>query len=367
VRLQLTSAVVLGALSLCLCHQVWAQDVEVQDDIEEESDSWTGEVTSRYQLYSDDDKTTVSTGVIDATLQVPLEVQVGAHILLDAVSSASVDVVSAATDRWTETRAEAGVRAARELAGLDLGMSYVRSQEQDWASNSFQVGVGRDFLQRNLRVEANLGLVLNRIGRASDPVFEEKMKTYYGELGVSQLLDAKSRAGVSYGLQRLRGYQASPYRYVEATDGTRMPETHPDLRMRHSVSSYALRELTSWLAGRLNYRYYWDDWGVRSHTGELRLRVDFSDSLFLTWQARVYQQRDAEFYRKGYLEALVYMTNDRELSRFWNIGSSASLGARLGPVLVDAKLGLTHYSFKNFAALPTRRALTAGAGASMPW
>lgn len=357
-RLQLAIAFLLGTVLL-------SGSAQAQDSEEEEL--WSGEVISRYQLYSDDDATTVSTGVIDATLQAPQEIQVAAHALVDVISSASVDVVSAATERWTETRVEFGARATRELASVDMGLSYLRSQEQDWASNTIQLGAGRDFLQRNLRVEASLGIVLNRIGRASDPAFEEDMKNVYGQLGVSQLLDEKSRAGLTYGLQRLTGYQASPYRYVEAADGTRMPETHPDLRMRHSLSSYALRELSSWLAGRLSYRFYWDDWGVRSHTAELRLRVDFSDSWFMSWQARAYQQRDAEFYRKGYGQALVYMTNDREFSRFWNLGSSASLAAKLGPVLVDAKLGLTHYSFKNFEALPTRLALVAGGGASLPW
>ena len=358
-RLQLALLLLLGMLSLG--RDTWAQDTE------DESDSWSGELISRYQLYVDDDATSVSTGVIDATLQAPYDLQVGAHLLVDAVSSASVDVVSAATERWTERRAEWGARATRELAGIDWSLGYVRSQEEDWASNALQVGAGRDFLQRNVRVEANLGLVLNRIGRASDPVFEEEMKIHSGGLGVSQLLDEKSRAGVSYGLQRLRGYQASPYRYVLAADGTRMPETHPGTRMRHALSSYALRELTSWLTARLGYRYYWDDWGVRSHTAQLRLRVDFSNFWFLSWQARIYQQRDADFYRKRYTRAIVHMSSDRELSRFWNIGSSASVAAKLGPVLVDAKFGVTHYSFKNFRALASRLALVAGGGASLPW
>jgi hypothetical protein len=361
VRLQLMC---LALLAIALAAPAHAEDIE---DSLDESEAWSGEVTSRYQLYSDDDATTVSTGIVDTTLQMPHELQVGAHLLIDAISSASVDVVSAATERWTEKRAELGARASRELATIDLGLGFVRSQEEDWASNAFQVGAGRDFLQRNLRVEASLGLVLNRIGRASDPSFEEDMQIVSGEIGASQLLDAQSRAGVSYGLQRARGYQASPYRYVEATDGTRMPETHPDLRMRHSLSGYGLRALTDWLTGRVSYRFYFDDWGIRSHTAEMRLRVDLSDSWYVSGQARLYQQRDAEFYRKGYQEALVHMTNDRELSRFWNVGGSARLAARLGPVLLDGKFGLTHYSFKNFEALPTRLALVAGAGASVPW
>jgi hypothetical protein len=137
--------------------------------------------------------------------------------------------------------------------------------------------------------------------------------------------------------------------------------------MRHWLAGYGLRELTSFLTARLNYRFYWDDWGVRSHTAKLLLRADINDALYVAWHARGYQQRDADFYRKAYPEARQFMSNDRELSRFWNIGSGISVGAQLGPVLVDAKVALTHYSFKNFEALPTRLATVAGAGASMPW
>ena len=358
-RLQLAWLALLGILAGP--GEVLAQEEET------ESEAWSGQVVSRYLLYADDDATTVSTGIIDATLSLPLQVEVGAHTLIDAVSSASIDVVSAATERWTETRAEAGIRAARDFGGTDFGLGYVRSQEADWASNTFQLGAGREFFQKNFRVESKIGMVLNRVGRASDPVFEEDLKVYFADVGIGQLIDKQSRVGLSYGLQRANGYQASAYRYVSAADGSRMPETHPDERMRHWLAGYGLRELTSFLTARLSYRFYWDDWGVRSHTAKLLLRADISDSVYIAWHARGYQQSDADFYRKGYPEAQVYMSSDRELSRFWNIGSGLSVGAQLGPVLVDAKVALTHYSFKNFAALPTRLATVAGAGASMPW
>ncbi len=332
-----------------------------------QEEAWSGEVVSRYLLYADDDATTVSTGVVDAKLQLPQEVQMGAHFLLDAVSSASVDVVSAATERWTETRGELGIRASRPVAGSEFGLGYVRSMEEDWTSDTLQLGIGRDFFQRNFRVESKVGVVQNQIGRASDPVFEEEMQALFADLGVSQLLDPKSRVGLSYGLQSADGYQSSVYRYVQARDGTRKPETHPENRLRQSISGYALRELHPLLTARLQYRFYFDDWGIRSHTAELRLRVDLSDSFFIGWHARGYQQSDADFYRKEYLQNQKYMSADRELSRFWNVGSGVNAGTFLGPVLVDAKIAVTHYSFKNFAALPTRLATMVGAGASVPW
>jgi hypothetical protein len=358
-RLQL--AIALQA-ALLLCTGSASAQSEAGD-----AETWSGEVVSRYLLYADDDATTVSTGIIDASVELPYQVGLGAHLLVDAVSSASIDVVSAATERWTEVRAEAGVRANRNFAGTDLGLSYSHSQEQDWASHTLSVGAGRDFFQKNLRIESKLGVVLSRVGRASDPVFEEDLKVYLAEVGLNQLVDTKSRVGVSYGLQDARGFQSSPYRYVAAENGARMPESHPDARLRQWLAGYGLRQLTDSITARIHYRFYLDEWGVRSHAAELRLRVDLSDKIYLASHARGYQQSDADFYRKGYPQAQVYMSSDRELSRFWNLGGGLSLGAQLGPLRLDAKVAMTYYSFKNFAALPTRLATMAGAGATLPW
>ena len=326
-----------------------------------------GEATTRYLLYADDDATTVSTALVDASVDLPFELSLGTQVLVDVVSSASVDVVSAATGRWTETRTEASARIGANVAKADLAASYTHSQENDWASHSMQIGAGREFLQRNLRLEASGALTLNQVGRAQDPNFAESMRVSSGQIGASQLIDARSRAGLSVGLQDVRGYQGSPYRYVTSLDGARMLEKHPDKRQRTSISAYGLRSINRWLSVRANYRYYLDSWGVRSHTTALRLRFDLGDSLHLAIGARYYRQRAAEFYRETYAGPLKHMSRDRELSRFWDVGTTSSLGAQLGPVTVDAKLGLLHYRFANFAPLTSRLALIAGAGASLPW
>ena len=61
------------------------------------------------------------------------------------------------------------------------------------------------------------------------------------------------------------------------------------------------------------------------------------------------------------------MTADRELTTFWDVGGSAQLAARIGPVVADAKAGLVHYRFAEFRPLPRRTALLVGGGARLAW
>tara|TARA_R110002096_G_scaffold434832_1_gene658029 strand:+ start:3841 stop:4896 length:1056 start_codon:yes stop_codon:yes gene_type:complete len=330
-------------------------------------ESGDGHADSRILVYDDDDATTVVTSIASAETILPKEVTVGAYAVLDAVSSASVDVVSAATGRWTENRVEVGATVAVPIAGTTLSMGANRSQENDWLSHTVSTGVSREFFERNTIVTAAYAFTRNKVGRAMDPNFEESLRAHSAEISVGQLLDRQTRAGVAYTFQALNGFQSSPYRYVAATDGASTPEIHPETRKRHALSAFALRSLTPWLSSRLAYRLYRDDWGIWSHTGSVRLAMEASKHIRLALDARMYNQSRAEFYRGSYSTSFTYMSRDRELASFWDAGGSGEITAELGPVTLDARLGAIRYRFRNFPSLPKRIAILAGAGAKVTW
>ncbi|HET9993528.1 MAG TPA: hypothetical protein VFQ65_33555, partial [Kofleriaceae bacterium] len=96
-----------------------------------------GEVKSSLAMYADSDKTTVVTTVVDGSVRLPQPVVVNAHALVDAVSSASVDVVSAATSRFTENRVELGTTAQIGFSQASEGsIGYTHSGENDWQSHA---------------------------------------------------------------------------------------------------------------------------------------------------------------------------------------------------------------------------------------
>lgn len=342
-----------------VCSPVFAQD--------EATKLGAGQATSRVAAYSDDDATSVITSTIDAQALVPGNVTIGAHALVDVVSSASVDVVSAATERWNETRVEVGARGQATLSNIGLSLGYTRSQENDWLSHAVFVAGSKELFQKNTLVSASYALTVNTVGRASDPNFERSIDSHSGELGLSQLIDAKTRVGGAYTLQFLSGYLSSPYRFVSAADGSRVPERHPDSRIRHAVSAFVQRSLSQLLAGRLGYRFYTDDWGIRSHTATLRFAVEISDDWMAGLEGRAYLQDKADFYQGVYDTSFRYMSFDRELSSFWDAGGTADVAVTLGPVTADAKVGFIYYKFDNFPALGNRTALVASAGAKVEW
>ncbi len=333
----------------------------------QEREDGAGDATARLLVYDDNDATTVVTSIADVDATLPGAISIGAHTVLDAVSSASVDVVSAATGRWQENRVEVGARAVVPVAGSNLTVGTVRSQENDWLSHTASLAGSRELFQKNTVLSAGYGFTRNKIGRAMDPSFERSLLSHSAEVSVGQLLDRKSRGGIAYSFQALSGFQSSPYRYVAASDGTTVPERHPDKRRRHALSAFVLRSLTPRASARIDYRLYRDDWGIASHTGTVRFSVELSKRVSAALDGRLYNQSQADFYRASYPTSFRFMSSDRELASMWNVGGNAQLGLQLGPLKLDARVGAIRYRFRNFPRLPRRVALLAGGGAKVEW
>lgn len=358
-RLQLT-----GALAALV-----AAAPAARADRDDEARAGQGEVSTALSVYADDDETRVITTIVDGEVRVARPVSIGVHALVDAVSTASVDVVSAATSRWDETRVETGIRAAFD-APLDTAASFafVRSDENDWTSNSVQLLLGRELAGKSARLEAGYGFTRNQIGRADDPVFARELDAHTAELGVRQLWSERTQLLASYTLQLASGYQASPYRLVTTADGAfSFPESHPDRRMRHGLTIGGVRALGERTGWTTTYRLYRDDWGVQSHTVTSAMAYEATDRLDLRARGRVYYQGAADFYREEYASPARYMSADRELGRFADGAASLRAEWRAGPFVIDAGCEGIYYRFFDFARLAGRLALVATAGVGVTW
>ncbi len=320
-------------------------------------------VSARLGVYEDDDQTTVVTSLVDASANVGPNVSLGAHMLVDSISSASVDVVSAATPSFNENRYEAGGRAALRSGGNELGLGYIRSVENDWASHAFSASFGRDFANKNTRAELAFGYVRNAVGRSADQSFHRRLDAYQGTASVTQLLDTRSLVALGYTLQRNDGFQSSPYRYVLTSDRQfAAPETHPDTRMRHALALSGQRHVLDASSVEVTYRLYRDDWGVLSHTAGLSLLTAFGDHTDLRLRARLYRQGAADFWQQSYARPMRFLSSDRELSTFWDALGGLKLGLHFGIVHIDAKVDVIYYSFQDFVRLTERVAVVADAG-----
>ncbi len=134
---------------------------------------------------------------------------------------------------------------------MKLSASAGRSQENDWLSHTASVGASRELFKKNTEISMAYSATRNKIGRAMDPIFEKSLIAHTAEFSIGQLLDRKSRAGLAYTFQDLRGFQSSPYRFVRTSDGVAMAEVHPRTRRRHALTAFVLRSLPeAWLDAR---------------------------------------------------------------------------------------------------------------------
>lgn len=335
------------------------------------------EVDLRGSIYNDSDDTTIGTATTAIRGTAFDVMTVKARYLADIITSASVDVVSAATGRWDEIRheAEGGLIYAD---GTNTGSAtYIYSIENDWDSHTAAIGFGRDFFGHRLTLGLGGNFVYNNVGRADDEVFEERLLVGGGTVSAAVVASKDDLISFAYSLIYARGYQASPYRFAYLADpaGTGLTihpsENHPDRRVRHALAAQYNRYLFRDSSLRSHVRGYIDDWGVKSVTVGTEWVVGFPPVEFGA-RVRGYYQTAATFYEDVYSQPREYMTADRELSRFIDgfAGLRVSYRERFAGALdtfkVDAKFEVFGFRFFEFDRLPERGGLIGeiGMGAS---
>ncbi len=123
-----------------------------------------------------------------------------------------------------------------------------------------------------------------------------------GVLGVSRVLTRRWMVGVDLSHTRERGYLTEPYKIlslVDAVSGDQMGQTtekRPSARRRTSVLANSVYHLQKDILYTSD-RYYWDDWGIRSNTADVRYRHELENHRYVEPHVRYYFQSRANFFR----------------------------------------------------------------------
>ncbi|HSD15400.1 MAG TPA: DUF3570 domain-containing protein [Flavobacterium sp.] len=136
--------------------------------------------------------------------------------------------------------------------------------------------------------------------------------------------------------------------YFDDTPATVKSEKLPDTRFKIPVGVRGNYFLGDNIVLRAFYRYYWDDWGINSHTISLEPTLKLSAFSSLSMPYRFYTQSAADYFKPIYLHGLEeeFYTSDYDLSEF----SSNMIG--LGYRVTDADRGIFH--IKHFNSLELR-------------
>lgn len=211
------------------------------------------------------------------------------------------------------------------LTLLDVGASL--SDEYDYTHTGVNARIAHDFNDRNTTLSFGLALGNDTIdpvggrpvplapmlgeGNATNKRGDESKDVTDFLIGVTQVLNRRTLLQLNYSLSQSDGYLTDPYKVLSVVDPiTGLPaagppgsglfrylyESRPDTRDKQSFFALLKRDVGgNVLEG--SYRFMTDDWGVDSHTFDIRYRFNMSEGRYLQPHVRFYQQTAADFYR----------------------------------------------------------------------
>jgi hypothetical protein len=182
------------------------------------------------------------------------------------------------------------------------------------------------------------------------------------------VLDPETLVQGIYELRFGGGYMSSPYRFIGigGDDWTCrgailycVPEHNPDKRFGHAIALRGTRALGEHFSAGAGYRFYIDDWAMRSHTVDVRGSWLPARHTQLTLRYRFYTQSAAEHWFPKYDEEVDsgYYTGDKELSSLndHQIGLDAQQSFVVGDegelLRVMLAIGPTFYTYRDYLLL----------------
>lgn len=351
-RLQLTLAWLVALALVLVTARASAQEATSKVDVD-----------ARSGVYTDSDRTFVSTSTIGARANPSKRTTIKARYLVDVISSASVDVITAATGRFSELRNEVDADGGYRDANRAFNVGYTFSGEHDWWAHTGRMSYSQDFFDHALRLGLSGSFTHNIVGRNGDDVFRRTLESGTGAFDLTVAASRRDLVSAEYTFFRTEGFQSSPYRYVfvgSIASPTRSSifERLPEERTRHALGLRWNHLLVGDTVLRAHARLYGDDWGILSGTAGLELVVGVGD-FEIGGRVRGYLQRRADFYQPVYATPQLYMSSDRETSSFADVFAGGRLGYRrplgtYGELRAELKVDGFYFRFFDFPRLPER-------------
>jgi len=157
--------------------------------------------------------------------------------------------------------------------------------------------------------------------------------------GITQIVSRTTimQFNLNYGVDD--GYLTDPYKLLTQLDSggnlgstPYLYEKRPDSRTRQALYWKTVHSLDEDVVN-VSYRYYWDDWGVSSHTVDARYRFEIGGGHYLQPHLRYYLQDKADFYYYNLVEGTTpeYASADYRLAEM----STTTIGLKYGLELPD--------------------------------
>ena len=261
------------------------------------------------------------------------KVSVWANYYVDMITSASIDVVTTASE-YSEQRDEQSVGIDYLTGKTFMGLSYTTSEESDYSSDSVRFGISQDFFGDLTTIGVSYARGRDEVRRNGDETFAEKTDRQNYRVDLTQILTRSLVVSLNYEGISDEGFLNNPYRQVrfvdprEARGYAYQSELYPDTK---TSSAFAVRGMyyLPWRASlRAEYRNYSDSWGVSAWNVEMGYTHPFDFGLTLEARYRYYDQTSADFYSDlfPFANSQNFLARDKELASFANhsVGAGAT-------------------------------------------
>ncbi len=355
-----------------------------------------------FLVYSEKDRVKANEGLFSLTRQLNPVYSLKLHVTYDGMTGAtptggapsskaqtitrpsgSVGTVVPAgqiplDQNFRDTRFGVDAELSRPLNRLtQLNFGGHASSEHDYTSVGVIAGFTRDFNGKNSTVglsaaySHDISSPVGGLPVAYSPVIapgqnqatstmpdygnSRSKEVYDLVVSFSQILDQRTLARIDYSLDRSHGYLTDPYKVislVQAPDSVNAGEPVQDIyenRPLVRTKSALFGELRRYVIGTaldLSYRYFWDDWGIISHSVEASWRLDLKSAGTIVPDLRWYRQSQASFYHPFLVQGNPvpnYASADSRLAKFDALTYGLSYSVPVGTQYV-LNLGIEIYS-----------------------
>lgn len=294
------------------------------------------------------------------------KVSLSAGYYVDAVSNASIDVVTTAS-KYSETRQQ-----------LDLGLDYAvrdtlihlagsQSTEPDYEAQTVGLDVSQEVFNGMTNVSLGFTEGHDHVGQKGLPDYFDHANHWQYRLGATQVLTPRWLASANVEALADEGFLGSPYR-VARVFGAAVPERVPRTRSGRALKLRAIGDVSDWFTGwgagqrhavHVDYRYYWDNWGIKAHTVEGGYSRYFGEAWLADTWLRFNRQSAALFYSDNAQAESLYITRNRQLGTFnsWSLGGRTTYTYAKVPGRYEVKLAgsleLVRFDYQDFTDIRT--------------
>jgi hypothetical protein len=317
----------------------------------------SGKIDSSLLIYSETKRVKAFEGVFDFARKLSERRSVGLRLTLDVLTGASPNGATPSSQVQTFTGPSGGTSYTAPAGEIPLDDTFKDQRgaldgslqesldritflnvgghlsiEHDYASLGLNGGITRDFDRRNTTLGVSVAYnhdIVRPIGGAPVPFEAMPPPSAGGDgegeeegegggagpgkgkdvvdvvAGVTQVLGRNTLVRANYSLNRSSGYLNDPYKLLSVVQDPNAAapgepafyvyEGRPDARSKQAVFG----ELRRYIAGSaldLSYRYFWDDWGIKSHTADAFLRLPVGGGQSIEPHFRWYRQSEADFH-----------------------------------------------------------------------